>query len=161
MTGEERIRSLIKEGLKKNTEGAKVAKTPQCPDEAALIKYLEGSLIKEKERSISGHVTNCFWCLEQLDLAQRARVAAPCAKNLSMTDISGWIKKNKWLLSSVTTFILSFVISRYFLQLLILTLLLGMKWIFSTGGAKTIVMIYDSLKKKDSENDRSRLNQDL
>lgn len=161
MVGEERMRILIKEGLKRKAEGVRVAKTTQCPDEATLTKYLEGDLLKEKERAISEHVTNCFWCLEQLDLAQRARSAPPCAKNLSMTDISGWIKKNKWLLAAAITFTLSFVISRYFLQLLTLTLLMGMKWIFSTGGAKTVVMIYDSLKRRSSKNDGSRLNQGL
>jgi len=147
---------FIKEGLKDRVSSMNIEKTGECPAEAELIRYLEGTLPETKEKSLAEHVKGCFWCIEQLDQAQRAQSFYKGNK-LAILNITDWAKKNKWLLGAGIAFVLSFVFSGYFLQFLILTLLMGIKWIFSTGGNKTVVMIYDAWKKKSRDDTHSRL----
>jgi len=147
---------FIKEALKNKVSSMKIEKTVDCPAEAKLIRYLEGTLPEAEEKSMAEHIKGCFWCIEQLDQAQRAQSIYEGNK-AAAANIADWAKKNKWLLGAGIAFILSFVFSGYFLQFLILTLLMGIKWIFSTGGSKTVVMIYDAWKRKSRDDTHSRL----
>lgn len=147
---------FIRNGLKGRLSAAKMEKTEMCPDEAELVRYLEGALPEAKEKSIAEHVKGCYWCIEQLDQAQRVRSFASGTDRKSQLNLMNWIKKNKWLIGAGIAFILSFIFSRYFLQFLILTLLMGIKWIFSTGGSKTVIMIYEAWKRKGREDIHNR-----
>lgn len=62
-----------------------------------------------------------------------------------------WLKKGSWLVGALLTFALSFVFPRYFLQFLILTAILGGKWIFDTASTRTLIMIYDAWRRRDRE----------
>jgi len=146
---------FIKAGLKSKVSSMKIEKTAECPAETELIRYLEGTLPETKEKSLAEHVKGCFWCIEQLDQAQRAQSFYKGNK-AAILNITDWAKKNKWLLGAGIAFILSFVFPGYFLQFLILTLLMGIKWIFSTGGNKTVIMIYDAWKRKSRDDTHSR-----
>jgi hypothetical protein len=69
------------------------------------------------------------------------------------------VRKNAWLIGAAIAFALSFVFSRYFLQFLILTLLLGIKWIASSGGSKNVIMIYEALRHREKESDGNQREQ--
>jgi len=148
MNKKRRLDNFIKTGLRTRIASVKVEKTESCPGEAELIRYLEGALPKSEEQSIAGHVKDCYWCIEQLDQAQRLQLR-PDEKH--RYPLINWLKKNKWLIGAGIAFTFSFIFSGYFLQFLILTLLMGIKWIFTTNGAKTVIMIYNAWKKKGKE----------
>ena len=150
---QKKLDNLIKSGLREKMGSLSIEKTDKCPNETRLGEYLEGRLSQKQEQLIAEHIRSCYWCIEQLDQAQRARPKLGVGgRKMSLigkkTALISWIKKNKWLLGAAIAFILSFAFPGYFLQFLILTLLMGMKWVFATGGTKTVVMIYDALRRK-------------
>jgi hypothetical protein len=53
---------------------------------------------------------------------------------------------NIYLALAIISFILSFAVPRYFVQLLVATLLLGVKWVADSKSAKMLVMIYEAWK---------------
>jgi len=65
-------------------------------------------------------------------------------------------KLNIYLLLAVVSFVLSFAIRQYFVQFLVATLLLGVKWIADSKSAKMLVMIYEAWKKG-GEKEASRI----
>ena len=56
-------------------------------------------------------------------------------------------KINIYLILAIAAFTLSFITGRYFLQLLVATLLLGAKWITDSKTTKMLVMIHEAWKK--------------
>jgi len=156
---EKRINALMKKALMETIGLEKIERQDTCPNEITLSSYMEGSLTKEEEKLIAEHVKGCYWCIEQMDQAQRLDAKEkPSPKSISRTSFISWIKKNKWLIGAIISFLLSFVFPRYFFQFLILTLLAGIKWIFTTAGTKTIIMIYDAFKRKGREETNSSKN---
>jgi hypothetical protein len=65
--------------------------------------------------------------------------------------VANWLpknlKKNKWLIASITAFALSFAFPPVFLQFLLAAGILGGKWIFDSENARTLIMIYNAWKK--------------
>jgi len=57
------------------------------------------------------------------------------------------LKKNKWLIASITAFALSFAFPPVFLQFLLAAGILGGKWIFDSQNTKLLITIYDAWKK--------------
>ncbi|MDD5449450.1 MAG: hypothetical protein PHO42_02505 [Candidatus Omnitrophica bacterium] len=57
------------------------------------------------------------------------------------------LKKNKWLIASITSFVLSFAFPPVFLQFLLAAGILGGKWIFDSENTRTLIMIYNAWKK--------------
>ena len=54
---------------------------------------------------------------------------------------------NWYFLAMAITFTLSFVLPRYFLQLLVATIIFGAKWIIDARNARILVMIYEAWRK--------------
>jgi len=52
----------------------------------------------------------------------------------------------KWLLGALVFFALSFVVSRYFMQFLVASAVLGVKWAMTGEGAKRAIMIFKGIK---------------
>jgi hypothetical protein len=77
----------------------------------------------------------------------------PRTKRLLETEKSviNWLpknlRKNRWLVASITAFALSFAFPPVFLQFLLAAGILGGKWIFDSENAKTLIMIYNAWKK--------------
>lgn len=67
------------------------------------------------------------------------------------------LKKNKWLIASMTAFALSFAFPPVFLQFLLAAGILGGKWIFDSENAKTLIMIYNAWKKGSEKEARDML----
>lgn len=57
------------------------------------------------------------------------------------------LKKNRWLIASITAFMLSFAFPPVFIQFLLAAGILGGKWIFDSENARTLIMIYNAWKK--------------
>ena len=53
---------------------------------------------------------------------------------------------NLYLILAVIAFSLSFVTPRYFVQLLVATLVLGIKWVADSRSTKMLIAIYDAWK---------------
>ncbi len=61
------------------------------------------------------------------------------------------LKKGKWLIGALASFILSFCFPRFFLQFLALAIIFGGKWIMDSASFRTLVMIYDAWRKRGRE----------
>jgi len=98
----------------------------------------------------------------RIDFALGNEVPLPKTKKLSATEnaVIKWLpknlRKNKWLISSITAFALSFAFPPVFLQFLLAAGILGGKWIFDSENTKTLIMIYNAWKKG-GEKEASRM----
>ena len=77
----------------------------------------------------------------------------PRAKKTVITEktVVNWLpkrlRKNRWLIASMTAFVLSFAFPPVFLQFLLAAGIFGGKWIFDSENARTLIMIYNAWKK--------------
>lgn len=89
----------------------------------------------------------------RLDLALKGEDLLPRTRKLLETEktVIHWLpknlKKNRWLIASITAFTLSFAFPPVFLQFLLAAGILGGKWIFDSENARTLIMIYNAWKK--------------
>ena len=125
------------------------------PNESELASLLDNSLsVKEKE-GIREHVATCDECLERIASAHEA--ASLFQKNRTFKERENPMKKmNLYLILAMISFALSFTMPRYFLQLLVGTLLLGIKWVADSKSTKMLIMIYEAWKKG-GEKEASRI----
>ncbi len=149
---------LIKKYLADKGAVAESRSSKDCPSEAKLNAYLEGSIVKAESEKITQHISQCLFCLDSIEQADRqdmsireggpsretVRRAVAIAKKQHLGNHYQRLKKHLWLIGAIAGFGLSFVFSRYFLQFLILALILGIKWaIATTTNTKSMIMIYD------------------
>lgn len=116
------------------------------PSENDIADYLTHSLpVAEMER-IGEHIAGCDECLAAVVSAYETS-GKPGAKGSLKKRITSIMKKlNIYLLMAVLSFALSFITPRYFIQFLVATLLLGIKWIVDSKSTKMLVMIYEAWK---------------
>jgi len=117
-----------------------------------LNDYLSGTLSAEKKAEAEGHLASCRECLEKVVFAyqtveefNKTTKSLPAGRQGEKSVKSTW-KKNLWLFGAIITFTLSFLVSRYFVQLLVATILMATKWIFDSVNARILIMIYDAWK---------------
>jgi len=105
---------------------------------------------------------NCRACTKEID---RTFIFCPhCGlRQGADTNIASYVKKNIWLFTCLFVFILSFIFKKYFMQFLILSTVFGLRWALDSINSKTLIMIYDAWKIKqtretndDSENRLNR-----
>ena len=117
-----------------------------CPTEELLSEYLIGGLSTEERRTIEKHLEKCHSCrgslVETYEVLKKLEIIK--LKKVLML----WIKQNIWLLSSILFLLLSFFIHRYFLQLLVLSMLTGAKWIIDKRTTK-MMFIQKEVKKEE------------
>lgn len=169
------IEKLIKEYLESNLDSDRANKTPHCPDENVLLDYMGHRLDSQECRIIENHIAGCSFCLSQLSLACQAQMVSKQGylpylpqelvnkvRELLKTDKnrSGRkmirnkkIKKNLFLAGASIFFILSFLIPRYFLQFLVGTLILGIRWTFESESGRTLIMVLDSWRRRSHDED--------
>lgn len=115
--------------------------------ECELADYLSGSLSAEDRARIEKHIACCDECLKSMVSAHES-VRRHTGGHTPEKQKRNIMKKiNLYLLFAVLSFLLSFIIPRYFLQLLVATLVLGAKWIIDSKTTKMLVMIYEAWKK--------------
>lgn len=135
-----------------------------CPDDQALADYVSASLAQNEKTALENHISGCKSCLEKLSLAMKAdtlykkgglvpasqeailkaqRIARPRQKT----------NKNLWLFGALLAFVLSFLFPRYFLQCLVVTILLGVKWIIESENMRTFILVIDSWRRHEHKHD--------
>ena len=57
------------------------------------------------------------------------------------------------LVGAVIAFVFSFVFPKYFMQCLVITLILGIRWALSSEGGRTLIMVLDSWRHHSQEKD--------
>jgi len=166
---------LIKEYLKNNLDFGKDNKTSDCPDEEVLLEYFQGTLDKERYQALEHHIAECGFCLGQLNIAfqsqlmnKKGNLEAVPQKLIDKTKSSLGIfkktdnkndrgrkimKKRLFLLGAIFFFTLSFIIPRYFIQFLVATLILGIRWAFESEGGRTLIMVLDSWRHHSQDKD--------
>ena len=105
-----------------------------------LIGYVKKTLARKELKAIESHLAACYPCLDKV---------------VSMHEGTKYFKKrrfqlkkeNLYLMLAIVTFVLSFAMSRYFLQFLAATLMLGCKWIVESKTSRMLIMVYDAWKK--------------
>ncbi|MFH1593680.1 MAG: zf-HC2 domain-containing protein [Candidatus Omnitrophota bacterium] len=116
-----------------------------CLSEVDLNDYLSGALSPERRPAIEDHLKDCNACLEKTVFAYEtvAELNKTGSKGVKTVSKSKW-KNNLWLFGAIIAFALSFFVPRYFVQLLVATILMGTKWIFDSVNARILIMIYDA-----------------
>ncbi len=132
-------------------------KTGTCLSEVELDDYLSGALLPEKRAGAERHLADCAVCLEKLAFAyqtveefEKTKKSLP-RRRQGAKPMKTDRKKNLWLFGAIIAFALSFFVSRYFVQLLVAAILMGIKWIFDSVNARILIMIYDAWKKGESD----------
>ena len=145
----DRAEDLIKKYFKGNLGLDNLEKSPNCPDENTLMEYLKGVLDQEKCKLLEHHLAGCGFCLSQLSLASEVEsiadqrnLSAPSQKLVDKVMFRLGINRSKdnqrkhsikigkgafFLIGTIVCFVLSFVFSRYFMQFLAATLILGIR----------------------------------
>lgn len=117
------------------------------PAEHALADFLAGNLPKDKRAQIEKHLSSCDQCLDAIASAHEAVTAFDKKRPLKRLKENVMKKINIYLLLAVISFSFSFITPRFFIQLLVATLLLGMKWVADSKSTKMLVMIYEAWKR--------------
>lgn len=169
------IDNFIRTGLLKKAKTAGLGAGKGCLSESELAGYLSGGQSNIERIALEGHLAGCFGCLERLvkayegekrfrgrrlkqppqEIIWRAknidRIGAGFKQATTEKAVKKWLpkdlRKNKWLIASITAFVLSFAFPPVFLQFLLASGILGGKWIFDSENAKTLIMIYNAWKK--------------
>ena len=132
-------------------EGLEMEKIASCLSEVELNDYLSGILSGEKKAEIENHLKDCNGCLEKLVFAYQAVKEFNETKKEGVNPMKSMWKKNLWLFGAIIAFALSFFVPRYFVQLLVATILMGAKWIFDSVNARILIMIYEAWKEGGEE----------
>ena len=172
----DRAQNLIKKYFKGNLGWDNLEKSPKCPDENLLIEYLSGDLDQEKCKLLEHHLAGCGFCLNQLSLASEVdsiidqksflapqnmvhKVKSRLGINQSRDNQNKFkIKIGKelfFLTGTLFCFALSFVFSRYFMQFLVATLVLGIRWAFESKGGNALITVLDSWRQNSQTNKES------
>lgn len=131
-------------------------KTGFHPSEAELSDYLSGILSGDDKKKVEDHIACCRECLTSMVSAYESvkesgkTGAGKKRKGQTMK------KPNIYLILAIVSFILSFIIQKYFIQFLTATLLLGIKWVADAKSTKMLVMIYEAWKNG-GEKEASRI----
>ena len=129
------------------------------PGEIELADFLSHTLPKERHDAVEEHIASCDLCLEKVAAAHGAvmefgSVGSDKKGKAKYVDI--FKKINIYLILACVSFACSFMMPRYFIQFLVATLLLGIKWIVDAKSTKMLVMIYEAWKQG-GEKEASRI----
>ena len=121
-------------------------KTKIHPTDIEFADYLGRSLSQENRKQVENHIASCDECLRKIVSAYES--VASFDKKVKPKKGMGKFMKNisPYFVLAIISFALSFTLPRYFLQLLVATLLLGTKWIVDSKTTKMLITIYEAWK---------------
>jgi len=126
-------------------------KTVIHPGDTELAGYMDNTISAEKRHVIEKHLAGCPECLI------KAVASYDSVKIFKSKERIHPMKKfNIYLTLAVIAFILSFAFPKYFIQSLVATLVLGLKWIVDSKTTKMLITIYEAWKTG-GEKEASRL----
>lgn len=124
--------------------------------EGLLADFLADSLSAGDRQHVEEHLAYCSECLTKVVSAYESVEESGKGQPTKKERVHFMKKINIYLTLAILTFILSFLFPRYFIQLLVATLLLGIKWIVDSKSTKMLIMIYEAWKKG-GEKEASRI----
>ena len=170
-----KIEEYLKNYLKKDLSRGRghPAPTPQCLDEEALLDYLGHKLDGRKRKDVEEHLSQCNFCLSQLNLAFEAKKSGIGGKvpsrliNKAKALLSRGgvtppptrkggprrMRKNLFLAGAIIFFVTSFLLPKYFMQCLVAALILSMRWVFESENGRTLIMVLDSWRRHSHDED--------
>ena len=173
----ERAQEILKKYFRGNLGINNREQSPQCLDENTLAAYLAGTLDRRQCQLLEYHLAGCGFCLSQLSLAVEAvslenekdsidipsKTIDRLKLRLAINPLKDSQKKYKFkigkgiffLIGTLISFSLSFIFPRFFLQFLVATLILGIRWAFESESGHTFVMILDSWRRNAREKKES------
>jgi len=172
----DRIEGLLGDYLRTHLDLGSSDRTKDCPDGQVLLGYLYGTLSEITRRGAEHHIAGCGFCLGQLSIAAQGQemdsqgTFGPVPQKLTekTKTLLGTgadkgrlklvkkraIKKHLFLVAAVIFFVLSFLIPKYFMQFLVATLILGIRWCFESESGRTLVMVLDSWRRHSRDKDK-------
>lgn len=116
------------------------------PSENDMADFLAGTLPERARKRLECHIADCDECLAAVVSAYES--VGPHKKMVSLKGkVLKMIKKiNIYLVLAALSFFLSFVLPKHFIQLLVATLLFGIKWVVDSKTTKMLVMIHEAWK---------------
>lgn len=116
------------------------------PLDIELAGFLDDTLSPDERHKIEEHIASCGECLETIVSAHESVELFKKQKG-SKPGKANFMKKINWyLVLAIISFALSFIFAKYFIQLLVATLLLGIKWIVDAKTTKMLITIYEAWK---------------
>jgi len=171
----DKTEKLMKQYLTQRMAFGGDSRRADCLAEDVLLEYLAGSLDEQRRHELEHHLADCGFCLSRLDIAFGAQILnkprrvsfvspALLTKTKAALDIVESVKddtnhkrrlnrRRSFLLGTIFFFLWSFVIPRYFLQFLVASLILGIRWSFESESGHTIIMILDSWRRHSHDKD--------
>ena len=148
-------------------------KGENCPPAETLGSYVSGGLEPSELYGVGSHVKSCGLCSELIEgallysaygkqiklqevpikLKNKAKSLHPAYKTKDRKKKDSF-KSNIWIALSLASLGASFFFPDYFLQFLILAVILGFKWVFDRGSTHALIMVYNAWKKHDKSSDR-------
>lgn len=114
----------------------------QCITHYNIYSYINNTLPHSKRKVVEAHIAECYHCLDMLTAADAGK------KGMLKADMKdGFKKEYLYLVTAILSFTLSFLFSKYFLQFLAAAVILGIKWIVDSKSSKTLITVYETLKK--------------
>ncbi len=120
------------------------------PTDTELAGFLARSLPKNDRKRIEAHLGACDECLDSALAAYDSVSSFGKRYRKKGLNIQIFKKINIYLLLTAISFSLSFVMPRFFIQLLVATLLLGIKWVTDSKSARMLIMINEAWKRDGS-----------
>lgn len=120
------------------------------PSEIELADLLASALPRAQAAKIMEHVARCDECLTAYVSAHEAAgTFGGSGRRMGLIKkLAGLLRKiNPCLMLAAASFMASFMVPRYFIQLLVATLVLGIKWVADSKSTKMLVMIYDAWRR--------------
>ena len=145
----DKLDKTIKSSLVKSLQQQAGSNCPSSGD--ALADYIAGGLSANERQTIEKHASECKDCLWKISTALKAD-ALNNNKEAKMRPVK---KHNLWLLLTIIAFTSSFLFPRYFLQCLVATILVGIKWITDSENMRTLILVLDSWRKHEHSRDEN------
>jgi hypothetical protein len=117
------------------------------PGDMNIADYLGGAMKGKERDEMVRHLADCRICLEKAVAAHDS--VEDFRKNMQPKKRKGFSVKNIniYLVLAIISFALSFAAPRYFLQFLVATLLLGIKWVVDSKTTRTLIMIQEAWRR--------------
>jgi hypothetical protein len=121
------------------------------PSDIEISDYLSGCLENTRHNYVRDHLAICGDCLGKAVISFES-VKEFRSNTSGKNRKAGFMKKiNIYLILAIISFMLSFITPKYFLQLLVATLVLGAKWVVDSKTTKLLVTVHEALKRGDDK----------
>ncbi len=116
------------------------------PADIVIADYLDNLLSRDEKERVEEHMAACDECRNKMICAYESARSFRKTVSTNKKKAKPMGKINLYLIFAIISFALSFIIPRFFLQLLVATLLLGAKWVTDSKSTKMLIMIHEAWK---------------